>query len=255
MKETNYKSFKSLRTPFLIPLIQFCKSAVHICVALLCPTIASLTSLQSLRAGFNSNEILFLYFLLFFLIDYVLYRKKATRAWRIFEWTGAIIGIVITAAIVISNDITLLEDDHVTSEVHSRWITLAEENGSKIARTKDYHSLIEPQSWGAISYLDDGGIMYVSYAECITERFAQSYRTQFLADYKDAEIQQHIDEGILYITARKQNEPTNFYSYEIAELMINEKTVIIIEAKGDYENIKPELFTPVSVRSRTLGKH
>ena len=87
MKETNCKSFISLRTAFLIPLIHFCKPAVHICVALLCPTMASLTSLKSLRAGINSDVILFLFFLLFFAIDYVLYRKKATHTWRIFEWS------------------------------------------------------------------------------------------------------------------------------------------------------------------------
>lgn len=229
----------------MIPMIRLIGHAVHICVALLCPTMASLTSLKSLRAGINSDVILFLFFLLFFAIDYVLYRKKATHTWRIFEWSGAIIGIVITAVIVISNGATIVADDHVTSEVHSRWITCAEENGTKIARTKDYHSLIEPQSWETVSYGDESGIMYVSYAECITERFAQSYRTQFLADYKDAEIQQHIDEGIVYITASKQNEPTNFYPFETSELVIDKKTVMIISVKGKYEDTE-EVFRRIS---------
>ena len=87
--------------------------------------------------------------------------------------------------------------------------------------------------------------MYVSYAECITERFAQNYRTQFLADYKDAEIQQHIDEGILYITASKQNEPTNFYPFEMSELVIDKKTVMIISVKGNYEDTE-EVFRRIS---------
>lgn len=247
-EKRNYPHFYDIRFPFFSTVILFAKEIANLVVALLFPTVASLSALQSVRSDFSYHTIMSLILLLFIGLDYYMYRKKSFRAWRIFEWTGAIITIVLSVVCFLISDFTAWRNDYsVNTEQYSRWETLLAEKELSVGRCVDNHSLLETQSWTTSAFSDSRvGQPEVNlfFAVCIAERFAQNYRLQFLKDHKDDEIQQYIEDGITYITVREKKLDASF---RLSAMLIKQKTVIIFSVDGKERNVNElvDSFLPV----------
>ena len=234
--------FFGIRFPLLISSFLFLKSLAHIAVTLFVPTLSSFSSLQGVRAEFPQHALIFLTFLLFIVFDYFIYRKSSFRIWRFFEWLGAIIIVLLSVTFFLVSYFSVLRNDlSVNTEQYRRWTMCLEENGFKVNRCVDNHSLIEPQSWEAMTYLGfdvDQPEVDVFFAECSLETFARNYGLQFVKDHKTDEIQQYKKGGITYIIAKRQNTED---SVTVTAILLHQKSVVLLSVKGE-ETKANELF-------------
>ena len=186
-----------------------------------------------------------LFFVVFFIVDYIFYRKFPPKSWRRFEWCGTIISLLLTLFVYYATDMPQASSAGVDSKEYVVWSMCLEESGLKANTILDTCSILEPQSWETTSYWKDNtrAVMFLFFADCRTEQLAQNYRLQFLADHKESDLQQCTRNGIITVTSKETESSSNL---AISELLLCNNTVIMLTIEGsEYEvNELFDVFSP-----------
>lgn len=249
-EETKRPRFISARFRHLFPLLLFSRALAIVLLALLAPIRSSFGNLRYTRFAFGYYLISLLFFILFFVVDYIVFKKLAPRTWRIFEWCGAIIGLLLTLFVYFATDMPKLSSVGVDSKEYVIWNTCLEERGLKANTIQDTNSILEPQSWETTTYWKDStkAVMFLFFADCRTDCLAQNYRLQFLSDHKESELYQCTKNGITIITSKQTDSSSNLI---ISELLICRKTVIMLKIEGSEHEVN-EMFDAFSPKLLSL---
>ena len=244
-KETKRSKFITARFSHLFPVILFSRSLVIVLFALFAPIRSSFGNLRYTRYAFGYYLISSLFFVVFFIVDYIFYRKFPPKSWRKFEWCGTIISLLLTLFVYYATDMPQASSAGVDSKEYVVWSMCLEESGLKANTILDTCSILEPQSWETTSYWKDNtrAVMFLFFADCRTEQLAQNYRLQFLADHKESDLQQCTRNGIITVTSKETESSSNL---AISELLLCNNTVIMLTIEGsEYEvNELFDVFSP-----------
>lgn len=248
MNDTTHKKFFHAKWCFILPLCIFVAIIVGLFEAVF-PTVDFFDEMHTARMGFNRQLFFFLYFVVFFLVDFFIYCKKSCETRMVYEWIGTVVVLVAFSVVAVVHW-TTEKNDCLNTEEFAIWSTCLEKNGFEIPpEFIDSHSLLEPQSWMAITctdLTDNSSDPYIRlyFVDCTSDFLAQNYRFQFLKEYKDSELHQHVSDGITHIVARNDSpDAACRWRNSKAALLIYQKTVIMLEIQGGDSALIDEVFS------------
>ena len=234
-----------------MPLLYLTKSFANVVLALFAPIRPSFGNVRALRFEFDYYLIALVFFAVFLIVDYIFYRRFPHKTWRIFEWSGAIIGLLLMFFVYYATDMPQAPSVGVDSKEYAEWSVCLEESGLKASRTLDTCSILESQSWETTSYWKDNTEtteMFLFFADCRTEKLAQNYHLQFLADHKESDLQQYTRNGIITVTSKETGPSSNS---TVCELLICDHTVIMLTIEGSEHEVN-EMFDVFSPKLQRL---